>query len=125
MTINDELEIQALGKLLNFIKFDCSDDDCLLFAASPLINNVFKNVISELNVIYTKKGRIPVDKENYIESYPIYVLDIKRNIERTNNWNKLNDELKSGYVHDLISPYLYAEETLFSLIVHGDEFHKV
>jgi len=34
----NEQEIIALGKLLNFIKFDCSDEDCLLFAASPIIS---------------------------------------------------------------------------------------
>lgn len=125
VTIKDELEIQALGKLLNFIKFDCSDADCLLFAASPYINSVFKNVLNELNEIYSKKGRPPFENENYIESYPIYLLEIKKNIERTSNWNKLDDELKNGYVHDLISPYQYLKETLFSLTEYGDKYHKV
>jgi len=123
VTIENELEIQALGKLLNFIKFDCSDNDCLLFAASPFINNVYKNVQNELNEIYSKKGRPRLENENYIESYPVYFQEVKRNIERTINWNRLNAELKNGYVHDLISPYLYIEETLSSLTKYGDDYH--
>ena len=118
--IKNELEIIAIGKLLNFIKFDCTDEDCLLFAASPLINNIYEKVFFELNEIYTLKGRPSFDGQDYIENYPIYLESIKRNIINTNNWEDLTLEIKEKYVQELIKPYKFKQETL-DLLIHNNK----
>jgi hypothetical protein len=121
ITIEDELEIKALGKLLNFIKYDCSDPDCLLFAASPLINNIYANLLKELGSIYTRAGRPSIENKHYIESYPIYLENIKSNILRTPAWSNLSEEIKEKYVQELIHPYKFRNETVFSLLRIGNE----
>lgn len=121
ITIENELEIKALGKLLNFIKFDCSDPDCLLFAASPLINNIYANLLKELTSFYTNVGRPSFENKDYIENYPIYLESIKNNIVRTPDWRNLNDDIKEKYVQELIRPYKFKEETVIYLIGIGNE----
>jgi hypothetical protein len=121
VTIDNELEIIALGKLLNFIKFDCSDNDCLLFASSPIVNSIYANVLKELNVIYTRKGRPSFENDDYIESYPIYLESIKKNIFRTSNWEDLSDDIKEKYVQELLKPYKSTQTTLLSLINEGNQ----
>lgn len=124
VTIEKELEIIALNKLLNYIKFDCNDPDCLLFAASPLINEIYVNVQKEIRNIYSKKGYSYQREQNFIEENKLYVEHIKENIRRTNNWNELSSEIKKSYINDLIYPYIVKEETLNLLLEDGDIYHK-
>ena len=87
-----------------------------------LINNIYSNVLKELNDIYTREGRSFIDNQDYIESYPIYIESIKNNIMRTKNWKELNIEIKIKYVQELIKPYKFKQETLDTLIKLGNEY---
>lgn len=124
MIIEKEFEIIALNKLLNFIKFDCTDPDCLLFAASPFINDIYSNIQKEIRDIYSKKGYVYENAQNFIEQNTLYIEHIKGNIKRTRNWNDLSAENKRGYLLDLIQPYCVTDKTLDELLGEGDVYHQ-
>lgn len=124
MEIKNEQELIALSRLFNFLKFECDDVDSLLFAASPVINSLYRAILDDLGDIYSRKGRKGTNDEWGIESYPIYLEGIRNNIAKTENWNSLSPSIKKQYIHELIAPYKYRVETLAGLIDWGDNLHS-
>ncbi|UBM60812.1 hypothetical protein LAG90_09205 [Marinilongibacter aquaticus] len=104
MKIENEIELRALLKALNFIKYYCKDDDCTEIAASPVVNQVMKGVMEALEPFNLERGFEPTKNLLSIESYPDHIEVIKGRIKATPNWNKLALESKRAYVEDLIQP---------------------
>jgi len=119
--IETDLELVALGKLIAFVKYDCHDSDCLLFAGSPIINGIYEKVIENRRKYYTDRGCVIPDEDEYsIEKNSMIADAVKRNIMMTKNWHELSNEIKEEYVKDLIRPYYFKEETVKSLIKERD-----
>ena len=50
-------EMNALLKLLHYIKFTCEDEEANIFKGSPFINSIFKKILKEYPIpLYKSNG---------------------------------------------------------------------
>jgi len=121
--LKEETKILALSKLFNYIKFECVDPDCLMFAASPIINQIYDEIIEYIQSEFPEKIK-SVKSSNNIEDYSYHLLRTEQNIQRLTNWNNLTIDIKRVFILELIHPYKINDKVINLIINNGDQFHK-
>ena len=90
-------EVNALLKLLNYIKFTCEDEEADIFKDSPFINSIFKKILKEYPIpLYQSKQR----QKELLDS-------IEKRLEKKDYYNELirrKKEIEKGNYteHDLV-----------------------
>ena len=93
-------EINALLKLLHFVKFECDDFEVDIFRGSPLINEVFRKVLA-----------IAPDREYRYTTLNSYIMEmIEARLIDDEYYNNLTDKEKEAYLAVLAYPYSLKNE---------------
>ena len=88
-------EVNALLKLLNYIKFTCEDEEANIFKGSPFINSIFEKIL--------KENPIPLHQ---IKKRQKEILeDIEKRLEQNDYYKGLSTEKKREYLSVLLFPY--------------------
>ena len=88
-------EVNALLKLLNYIKFTCEDEEANIFKGSPFINSIFEKILKEYPIpLHQSKQRQKEILEN-----------IEKRLEQEDYYKGLSTEEKREYLSVLLFPY--------------------
>ena len=88
-------EMNALLKLLHYIKFTCEDEEANIFKGSPFINSIFKKILKEYPIpLHQSKQRQKEILEN-----------IEKKLEQEDYYKKLSAKEKREYLSVLLFPY--------------------
>ena len=88
-------EMNALLKLLHYIKFTCEDEEANIFKGSPFINSIFKKILKEYPIpLYQSKQR----QKELLDS-------IEKRLEKKDYYNELSAVEKREYLSILLYPY--------------------
>jgi len=86
-------EVNALLKLLNYIKFTCEDEEANIFKGSPFINSIFEKIL--------KENPIPLHQSKQKE----ILEDIEKRLEQEDYYKGLSAKEKREYLSVLLFPY--------------------
>ena len=93
-------EVNALLKLLHFVKFKCDDFEADIFRGIPLINEVFRKVLA-----------IAPDREYRYTTLNSYIMEmIEARLTDNEYYNNLTDKEKEAYLAVLAYPYPLKKE---------------
>ena len=88
-------EVNALLKLLNYIKFTCEDEETNIFKDSPFINSIFEKILKEYPIpLHQSKQRQKGILEN-----------IEKRLEQEDYYKKFSAKEKREYLSALLFPY--------------------
>ena len=88
-------EMNALLKLLHYIKFTCEDEEANIFKGSPFINSIFEKILKEYPIpLYQSKQR----QKELLDS-------IEKRLEKKDYYNELSAVEKREYLSILLYPY--------------------
>ena len=89
------VEVDALLKLLHYIKFTCEDEEADIFKGSPFINSIFEKILKEYLIpLYQSKQR----QKEILE-------DIEKRLEQEDYYKGLSAKEKREYLSALLFPY--------------------
>jgi len=88
-------EVNALLKLLNYIKFTCEDEEADIFKDSPFINSIFEKIL--------KENPIPLHQSKQRQKEILE--DIEKRLEQKDYYKGLSTEEKREYLSVLLFPY--------------------
>ena len=89
------VEVDALLKLLHYIKFTCEDEEADIFKGSPFINSIFEKILKEYPIpLYQSKQR----QKEILE-------DIEKRLEQEDYYKELSAKEKREYLSALLFPY--------------------
>ena len=86
-------EVNALLKLLNYIKFTCEDEEANIFKDSPFINSIFEKIL--------KENPIPLHQSKQRQKEILE--DIEKRLEQKDYYKGLSTEKKKRI---LICPFV-------------------
>jgi len=109
----DSLEYYTLSKLIHFVKFNCQDYQARYFAGSPIIGEILKKVISELDAKKMSIEYFNLEAEGHV--FNLIFNGIKRNLDITVEWEEMSEELRIEHIKVLAMPYILSEEQIKNL----------
>ncbi|MCR9015011.1 hypothetical protein [Aquiflexum gelatinilyticum] len=116
ISIENEKELLALLKALEFVKYQSKDYESRYLAGSPIIGELYRKISESLHKYY-EEIHIPYSKEWVnIESIPAYLNVISNHIANIDNWKDLSEESKIEVVKVFIYPFKVEDSTLVKLI---------
>ncbi len=116
MKIEDNSELIALQKALNFIKFGEDQEDKIMLCGSPHISKLLQQVTNALIEHYRKYVPTFSGEWGNIEEAPHILHQIKKNIDNMDNWNNNTNDMKKKIIIEFCSPYSIKEETINSFL---------
>ncbi len=112
------LERYTLLKALKFLKFGCNDIESKYFAGSPILGNIMTQLVLGDN----SENFLDLNKDTKMNNI-IYSGTIK-NLERTIEWNGMDEESKISHIKNLLLPYFLDEDKILGLVKITDNYHN-
>jgi len=109
----DSLEYHTLSKLIHFVKFNCQDYQARYFAGSPIVGEILKKVVSELDTKKMNDEYFNLEVEGHVFNFVFN--GIKRNLDITVEWSEMPEELRIEHIKNLALPYILSEDQIKNL----------
>ena len=129
ITIKKKEHLVALSKALRALKFECDEDTVFIFAGSPHIAEIQRQLHSTLlkesnpNLSTEEIQQIHIDDYDFKKREHLFT-KVKGYLEKTSTWNLFSLAIKKEYISNLVSPYFIDESFLMELIEETDAFHS-
>lgn len=106
----DSLEYYTLSKLIHFVKFNCKDYESRYFAGSPIVGELLKKVISELDADKVDADYFNLESEGHVFNFIFN--GIKNNLDITIEWDEMAIDLRIEHIKNLALPYVLNEKQI-------------
>lgn len=117
----EKLKLRAMIKLINYVKFSCQDAESRYMASAPIQGEILEELINSLNE--QSDTKIILKLEANTPTFNLVFGGVKMNLERTIEWNSMEDNSKRIHLKNLISPYLVDKSQYDNLIDYANEYH--
>jgi|GEM_PF-454521 len=95
----NQAEINALIKMIHYVKFECIEQESVIYATSPLINSILKK---SMDLSYFSKH---ISSEEFNETAEKMVID-KINISQATSANKIDKKILKEVLDVALFPYI-------------------
>jgi hypothetical protein len=116
----DRIKVYALIKLIGYIKFSCTEDAALEFAASPIIGEALSDLKQLMNSGSGRDTILDIEQLDFRFKRTLLAA-VSRNLKKTENWHKMTEADQVSHVENLASPYLISTEQIKDLIAERNK----
>ena len=114
----DSIKYNTLIKLITFVKFNCEDKEARYLAASPIVGDILKELLVEFNEKFNREPSFIIEEPSSI--YNLVIEGVKCNLQRTDEWQEMDDSSKINHIKNLCMPYIVNEEQINELLQYAD-----